>query len=321
MTSPNESQLSRRSLLRYSAAAVAAGALHPYAADAAGPTENQITFGFSLYGMRSLPLEQAFEVCAGIGYDAVELVCNEGWASAPESLGPDDRRKIREVLRHHGLALPALMENLPLLVDEKSRRKHRDRLKAAAQLGHDLSPQKPPVIETVLGGKKDDWEANKNAMADELKTWAEIGNSSKTVIAIKPHVGGALHTPEGADWLVRQVDSPWIRLAYDYSHYQAQGLPMLPSLKLLLPNSVFIHVKDNVGTGGKVQFALPGDGDTDYLTYFKQVAASGYHGTIMIEVSSQLHRKPDYDPIAAAKHSFANLTPALKQSGLWKPAT
>ena len=96
-------------------------------------------------------------------------------------------------------------------------------------------------------------------MVERLRDWAKVAEQEEFTLAIKAHVGGALHTPEGADWLFRQINSPWIKLAYDYSHYQAQGMEMKPSLELLLPNSVFIHIKDNQGKNGQVQFALPGE--------------------------------------------------------------
>lgn len=286
----------------------------------ASPPENpQITFGFSLYGMQKLPVAEALAQCARIGFDAVELVCMPEWETAPEKLSVEARNELKQRLIDANLILPALMENLPLLVDAEKRLVHRNRLKAAAELGHALSGEKPPVIETILGGKPADWEAAKNEMVAELGTWAEVAAESRTIIAVKPHVSGSLHTPDGADWLIRQVNSPWIRLAYDFSHYQVQGFVLKQSLELLLPHSVFIHVKDNVGVDGQVRFGLPGDGTIDYATYFSTVKSSGYRGTIMVEVSAQLHRLPDYDPIAAAEKSYTNLAERLKQSELWSP--
>ena len=279
--------------------------------------KNAISFGFSLYGMKDVAPTDAFRILKRIGYDAVELVCMPDWSTAPENLSKSDRVTLKQELEVSDLQLPALMENLPLLVSKDQRLKHLDRIKAAGELGHDLSPEKPPVLETIMGGKGKDWPTVKNEMVDELGHWAKAAEACQTIVAVKPHVSGAVHAPEPADWLVRQVNSPWIRLAYDYSHYQIGNYDFEKSLDLLLPNSVFVHVKDNLGKNGKVQFALPGEGDIDYPTYFKALMNHKYQGTVMVEVSSQLWRKEGYDPVAAAKASFENLEPTLIKTGVW----
>jgi sugar phosphate isomerase/epimerase len=279
--------------------------------------KNAVSFGFSLYGMKEVATADAYRILKRIGYDAVELVCMPDWSTAPETLSKSDRVKLKQELEASDLQLPALMENLPLLVSKEQRQKHLDRIKAAGELGHDLSPENPPVIETIMGGKGKDWPAVKNEIVDELGHWAKAAEACQTIVAVKPHVSGAVHAPEPADWLVRQVNSPWIRLAYDYSHYQIGNYDFEKSLDLLLPNSVFVHVKDNLGKNGKVQFALPGEGDIDYPTYFKALVNHKYQGTVMVEVSSQLWRKEGYDPVAAAKASFENLEPILIKTGVW----
>ena len=86
-------------------------------------------------------------------------------------------------------------------------------------------------------------------------------------------------------------------------------------MKLLLPRTKFIHVKDSVGTMPKFQFALPGEGSIDYVKYFSLLKQHGYTGPVCVEVSGQVFNKPGYDPIAAAKKSFAALNGALAKVG------
>jgi sugar phosphate isomerase/epimerase len=193
-----------------------------------------------------------------------------------------------------------------------------DRLRRACEFGHDVSPKVTPVLETVLGGKPAEWEQVKSKMVERLQDWAKVAEAAKTVMALKPHVGGALHTPDGAKWLKDQLKSPWLKLAYDFSHFELQLLSLPDSLDKMLPETAFIHVKDSEGTASKFQFLLPGDGRTNYQEYFRLLKARGYAGPIVIEVSGQVHARVDYDAIAAAKHCYANLAPILTESGLWK---
>lgn len=280
---------------------------------------SQITFGFSLYGMRSVATPRAIATCAQIGYDAVELVATAGWPCDPSDLTAAARQEIVRTLSDQGMAVPSLMENLRLLADNKTRSNNLDRLRAAADLGHEVSPHKQPVVETVLGGRASNWDAVKDQMAAALEGWAKVGEQTKTIIAIKAHIGGALHTPDGAKWLIERVASPWLKLNYDFSHYQLAGFELKPSLDLLHRDTVFIHVKDKMGTADAFQFLLPGDGDIDYETYWKLLVKHGYTGSVMVEVSGQIHGKPGYDPVRAAKRSYANLASSLERAGLWKP--
>ena len=307
-------RVNRRNFLR-SAAALVVGCRQSTAAVRKPGVDPKVCFGFSLYGMRSLKVLDAIRACAKIGYDCVELVASEGWPCDPAQLTKRSRRDIRNQLRD-GLALPSLMENLHVVASRQQHTKNLDRLKAACELGHDLALEKPPLIETILGSRPADWENIKGKMVDGLKDWARVAEQGKTIIAIKAHVGGALHTPEGAKWLVHEVDSPWIKLTYDYSHFQLRNYSLEKSLTTMSSDTVFIHVKDARGRVGNFRFLLPGDGNIDYAAYFKLLRRCNYKGAVVVEVSGQIHGKPGYKPIEAAKHSYTNLAPTLTKAGL-----
>ena len=273
-----------------------------------------ITFGFSLYGMRRLSLDDALEACRRIGYDAVELAVMPDWPADPRRLSKDDRRQLRERLGELKLELPALMENLPLDVDAGGHRSQLDRLKAAAELGHDLCPDRPPFVETIIGGKNGQWEELRDQFAERLSDWAAIAEQTQTVCCIKPHRFGAMNTPQQAVWLVEQVASPWLKLAYDYSHFQHRDMPLADTLRAMMPHVRFVHVKDTVVENGQARFVLPGDGGVDYVELLKQLQAVGYRGCVCVEVSGMVQNQPGYDPIAAARRSYANLAPAFEKA-------
>ena len=144
---------------------------------------------------------------------------------------------------------------------------------------------------------------------------ARVAEAARTVIAIKAHVGGAVHTPEAALWLWRQADSPWIKLAYDYSHFQLRSFSLEQSLRAMAPQTAFIHVKDSRGDAARVQFLLPGEGDIDYAAYLRLLHEARYAGYVVVEVSGQIHGKPGYDPIAAARKSYQHLARTFEAAG------
>ena len=313
----NENTFSRRQFLQCSATIGAGAAISSslFALEKnSGPAT--VLFGFSLYGMRKLSVPKALAVCKRIGYDCVELVATKGWHCDPDRLSAKQRTELRKQIGDSGLQVSAIMENVHLPVDAKTHRSNLDRLKRVAELGHQLSPKSPPVIETVLGGRPATWETLKGRMQERLKDWAKIAEAAKTVIAIKAHVGGALHRSQDARRMCDAVHSPWIRLAYDYSHFQLWGETLEDSLSRMIGRTVFIHVKDSTGKRGKFRFKLPGEGNIDYAKYFSLLKKHKYNGPVVVEVSGQIHGKPGYDPVAAAKTSYRNLAAKLKQAGI-----
>ena len=309
------SSLTRRGFVLGSVAACLAAAR----AGAAQAPRPRITFSFSLYGMQSLDLNVALETCAKIGYDGVELATMPKWPANPLILGKMERARLRQRLRDLNLSLPALMENLPLDVEDKVHQSQLERLRAAAELGHDLSPDAPPLVETILGGKAGQWDTVRKRYADRLGDWTGVAAKTRTVVALKPHRTNAMNLPEHALWLLEQVKSPWLKLGYDFSHFQYRNLTLENTLKAMLPETRFVHVKDVRIEKERVQFLLPGDsGQIDYVQLLKQLQGGGYQGTVCVEVSGMISNQKGYDPVAAARRCYQNLQPAFTKAGLRK---
>lgn len=298
----------RRQFLQHAATAAALAAFAP-ASRAAG---SGISLGFSLYGMKTVPVDEALRTCAEIGYRNVELALNPGFPTEPKLLSVDARKNLRSQLAASRLDVSALMLNLSLTANDDAHAKNLDAIKAAARLAADLAlPQ--PIAETVLGGKPAEWDNVKDRMAERLQSWA-AASAGKLTLAVKAHVGSAVNSPERLLWLIGKANSPAIKVAYDYSHFQLAGIPLADSLKALLPQTKFIHLKDATGDAKKFQFLLPGESSTDYAAYFKLLKQLGYNGPAVVEVSGQIFNKPGYDPIAAAKKCFAVLSAALARA-------
>ncbi|MDB6138053.1 MAG: Xylose isomerase domain protein barrel [Verrucomicrobiaceae bacterium] len=302
----------RRNFLRHAAGALAFSSV-PWSARAA---EGGISLGMSLYGMKTVPLPEALKTCAKIGYSSVEFALNAGFPTEPKVFTAEARKEAVALLQSLKLGLPCVMLNLSLAANDQAHAAALDSLRETATLVHELVPANPPMIETVLGGKPAEWEQIKGRMVDRLHSWAETATQAKIAIAIKAHVGSAVNSPERLLWLIDQVKSPAISVAYDYSHFELMGIPMAESMNLLLPHTKFIHVKDTVGEEKKFQFLLPGEGRTDYVAYFKILKEHQYTGPVIVEVSAQIFNKPGYDPVAAATKCFAPLAGAMEKAGV-----
>ena len=271
-----------------------------------------VRFHIGTYGMQTLPLDAALHRIHEIGYDGAELCLMPGWPSEPAKLDAAARRRIRA----SGLPIPTMIENFNTLAPDDEQARTLDRIRAAAALAHDIAPKHPPILQTVLGGKPNEWEQVKDKMASRLAEWAKAARDNHIPLAVKSHIGSASNTPEKLIWLLDQVKNPSLSAIYDYGHFQLLDLDLKTTLETLLPRTSFLTVKDGRMVDGAYQFLLPGDGAIDYRLYFSLLKEKRYKGWMLVEISRQLQTKPGYDPIAAARRSYANLAGLLREAGL-----
>lgn len=331
----------RRRFLKVAAATCAAGLGFSAAADRRSPIRaasildeqtdsdadakpRRFTLGFSLYGMNGLPLAEAIEACAKIGYRDIEPALMPGYSADPEQLSKPRRAELRRQIDGLGLNFSAVMENLPALAPADKQSSNIDRIARAAELAHDLAPAagnraagakaSTPIMETVLGGKPDEWNTVRGRILDTLKLWSAAGEKHDLIIAVKAHVANALHTPTDLHELVREIGSPRLKAAFDYSHFERQGFNLDESMRAVIGDTVFVHVKDGRGIPPNFQFLLPGDGTTNYVEMFRKLDSYGYRGSVTVEVSGQIFKQPGYDPIAAATKCYRHLKKAYDES-------
>jgi inosose dehydratase len=277
-------------------------------------TPATLRLGFSLYGMKTLPLDRALGECARIGYRTAELAVMSGFPTDPARLGEADRARIVRNVRAAGLPVVSLLVNLSLAGTERDHATHLGTLRRCAELARELDPRDPPVLQTVLGGKTADWPGQREGMATRLRDWSRAAREAGVTVAVKAHALQAVDTPDKLLALVTAAGGPGpsLALAYDFSHFALSRLGLEESFRPLAPHTRHIHLKDARREGRDVRFLLPGEGSADFPAQFRLFRAAGYQGPLIVEVSSQLFNRPGYDPIAAAERSYAALTPALR---------
>jgi inosose dehydratase len=271
----------------------------------------RLSFGFSLYGMKTLPWREGLANVARIGYRCTELCLRAGWDTEPKLLTKADRAEIRKRTGDLGLELSSVMENLGLGRPEGNRDANLERLRAAAEVCYECSPGPPALIETTVGGRPDAWDEIKEAMADELAAWVRKVGELKVTLAIKAHSKAAMNRPERLLWLASQVQNPGLKFVYDFSHFAAFGLDMRKTMEQVVPRTVFVHIKDTIGTAPTHRFVLPGDGPVDFKPYVHNLIDLGYRGPVIVEVSVDVFDQPGYDPVKAAEHVWQKVSPAF----------
>ena len=274
--------------------------------------------GYSTWGMPKVPVEEALAHLARLGFDGVELTVIPGYTTELTKLDAAERSRIRQLLQKHHLMLPAIAAHSSLLSDDKeTHAANMARLKGAVDLAVDWTlGDIIPAIDTTPGGKPAEWDAVRDLLVERTRELVEYAQARNVTIAMEPHVGAVIDTPEKVLQLLELVDSPYLKVNNDISHFDIQGLTIENTVAALVPHTAHTHVKDQRGRVPNYEFLIPGEGDFDYLSYLKAMQAHGYDGFITVEVSVMVQRRPGYNPFVAATLSYETLSRAFIEAGI-----
>lgn len=317
--SPGE-PLTRRQFIASSLATAVTAAVCRGAGETPGspsaPTTGP-TLGFNTYGMKTLSTEQALRELGAIGFDSVELDCTAGRDADPANLTPARRADIRKIAGDLGLRFTAVQGMGSPSPSDTAHAANLERFKIMAQLVHDLSLGQPPLIEVGLGGR-DPWEKAKPLFVRRVADWVQVAESHDFMIVVKPHRDTSMDRPEEAVELIKDLGAPArLRISYDYSHFALRDMPMADTIRVALPWTAFVALKDVAIENGRSAFKLPGETkQIDYTALVRQFHEGGYRGDYNCEISAMIFNQPGFDCLAAAKLSYANIAPAFAAAGV-----
>jgi inosose dehydratase len=277
--------------------------------------------GYSTWGMPALPIEVTLEHVAHLGFDGVELTVVPGYSTELSRLDAAERRRIRALLQRYNLELPSIAVHRDLVVDDPEQwAANQAYVYAAIDLAVELAGASgPPVINNLVGGKSGEFERCRPLLVERLRTLVEYASSREVTIAIEPHVFTILESPYTTLQIIDDVDSPFLRVQFDISHFDVLGFDLEETVQLLAPFAVHTHVKDQRGRAPNHEFLTPGDGPFDYVRYLKAMRRAGYQGFITGEVSVMVQRRPGYDPLAATTRTYETLARAFEEAGIERP--
>lgn len=288
--------------------------------------------GYTTYGMPDTDPGAGLAAIAAAGFAGVEIAVAEAYPTAPAKLSSPARRELRELLGRHGLDLTATLLLMNFLhEDEAVHQANLHTIREAFQLGLDLVPPgnesnpgtggRPPTTFTI-GGKSAWWDdpARRDWLVRRLADVGAVAAEYDCIAAVEPHVNGMAEKPERGAWLMKTLDHPNVKLNFDISHYLAGHLGIADTVPLLVPYAVHTHVKDVVWLpDGTHTFVLPGEGDFDYVAYFRAMERAGWNGYVTVEVSAKVFRKEDYDPFGAVTFCYGVLSKALAKAAAREP--
>lgn len=273
---------------------------------------------YSTWSMQQPSVDEMLANLAAIGFDSVELTVIPGWSLELDTLDRAERRRVRGLLDRYDLALPAIAGHRSLLAtDPAEHAENWRRLTGAVDLCADWAGREgPPSLDTTVGAHNRQWDECRDQLVDRLGTLCDYAAERGVTIGIEPHVSDVLETPERTLELLDLVRRPNLKVTFDISHFNVQGIPIEHSVALMAPVACFTHVKDERGRVPNFEFLIPGEGEFDYVRYLKAMHRAGWTGDIGVEISLMVQRRPNYDPWEAARQSYAVLSRAFAEAGV-----
>ena len=269
--------------------------------------------GYSTWGMPTVPIEIAIRHISKLGFDGIELTVIPGYTTELSTLNSSERQRIAKLLKDHHLQLSAISAHSNLLAtDKETYQQSMRRLKGGVDLAVELADAGiMPAVNTTPGGSPNQWEELKLFLVERINELVDYAKLQGVTIAMEPHVGAIIDTPDKMRECLDLVDSPYFKVNFDISHFDVVGFSVEEAVAALAPHSIHTHVKDQRGRHPDFEFLIPGEGDFDYVTYLKEMLKFNYDGFITVEVSTMVQKRKDYDPLAAATLSYQTLSHAF----------
>ncbi len=274
--------------------------------------------GYSLWAMPDVPIDVSVPHLAGLGYDAVEIVVLPRFSTALAKMNAAERRRIPGLIKSHGLTLSAVNYYTAMLEpDPAIWAGHLAAIKETIDLAVEWTQgDKPPVVISGVGGQPGELPARMAEVIDRAGAIAEHAASRGVVVALEPHIGAAIETPDLMAEVLDQINSPAIRVNFDISHFNVMGIPIEESVAKMLPYTAHTHVKDERGRTPNYEYLIPGEGEFDYVAYLEAMQQGGYTGVVSVEISFQVQRRASYDPLETAATAYDVIAPAFVKAGI-----
>ena len=233
--------------------------------------------GFTTWSMVTVRAEETIPLLASTGYDSVEIAVVPGWRDSVDLLTPARRRRIKQLLCEYDLALAAIAGNTDLLADDPAEHAENwQTLTATVDLAVEwASNAGQPVVDTYVGGRAGQWEQTRDLVVERLGRLCDYAAERGVRIALQPHMDGALDSLDKIPGLLAALGRANLGITLDINDFTVQGIPVEQIASSLGGHLALAQVKDERGRRPDYEFAVPGDGEFDYVRYLRALRGAG----------------------------------------------
>lgn len=245
---------------------------------------------YNTNGLRNLSLSRAIEEISKAGYDGIELSFHASHFH-PFQVSKQNLEELKKILKQNSakpicIATGAsdLLSNDPfepslISLDQKGREKRVELICKALSIAKFLEVPVVNFASGILKKGMDSKEAWRNLVKGVENC---LDNTGEVILAIEPEPGMLVETTTQTINLIKEIDSPNLRLNLDIGHVQCCEDSLLDAITTALPYTRHIHIED---IKGKVHHhEIPGEGDIDFHSVFRILNDYGYKYYLSVEL-------------------------------------
>lgn len=232
------------------------------------------------------PFNERFDAAARAGFSHVEFWALNDQARSAETLA--------KIAADAGVATAQIVGDAPALARPDSRAEFLDNCKRAVERADILATDIITFVghENVEGISQAD---SLKAYADHMAAAAPIFEAAKIFAAIEPfnpydHPGHFIYGSHDAVAMIRQINSPYVKLNWDLFHMQRAEGELIGNLRQSSDTIGYVQIADAPDRH------QPGTGDVNYANVIREVRAGGYTRPIGLEFWP---KDADYDRAVA----------------------
>ena len=281
------SAMHRREFGQLMVGATLGGVLTPAYAQTS-PSQNGSRFSVMLWTLeKQAPFDRCLEMVAEAGYQGVELTGQfQKWSS-------DETRRVMAKMRALGLTFDMLSGVKAGFADPEGATEFMAQVTAQMKAAKELES---PQINLKSGNRIDSVSRSVQhaASVENLKRAADLAAANQVQIVVEPidpleNPNMYLTSVSEAFEIIRAVDSPQVRVLYDFYHEQRAYGNLIEKLEQNIDLVGLVHIADVPGRHE------PGTGEIDYANIYRKLGQLKYNKFITMEFY------PTQDPVAALR--------------------
>ncbi len=218
------------------------------------------------------------DVLASEGVRHLEL--RGAWGRNVLELEPDQLRKAADLLRERGFGVSAIGSPIGKSELDRPPAFEQERMQRAINSAEALGTRLIRVFSFFV--RPEEADQQRGEVIERMAALAEQAAGAGMTLVHENEKGIYGEAPERCQDLLKTVDSPALRMAFDPANFvQAGARPMEVAWPLLNEYVTHVHIKDAVFADGGVRPAGEGDGAIPEL--LAALAARGYQGFLTLE--------------------------------------
>jgi sugar phosphate isomerase/epimerase len=219
------------------------------------------------------------KVASDLGLTFAEV--RSAWNVNILDLKPEQLTRVKETLADHGLAVSSIGSPIGKISIDEAFGPHLERMRHAADVAHELSAPYIRIFSFFLPAGANPAE-HRGEVIERMRSLTRVAEDADVVLLHENEKDIYGDVPSRCLDVVRSVDSPNLRLAWDPANFVQVGVrPYTEGYQMLRQHVEYIQIKDARAADGTVVTA--GNGDGEVRQTIRALHHDGFDGFFSLE--------------------------------------